>query len=290
MNMTSNNQVNTKELIAKNEYGTFFGISQKHFDIVWNRLTNPDGNSALYITMEIGADPDVYNPLKALLLNFGNPNFDDHLIQDQLNKQLTGPEKIPTYSGGLGVLAGDTLKSFAECKIPVAAISLLYRHGFFSQIVDSRLGQIDSIDDWNPEETPGLYLLKDPENGGKPLTIEVPFFNEYDQETFAFAHVWMKMEINHSHNYFVPEFLLDFSLPETPLIIRSGILQLYNSESSMIKAIQRRMLGTGIIPVLQRLGITSRTFHLNEQHGVVVAMQLISEELRKNPETKDLNK
>jgi len=286
--MKSIDKANPRELIAKNEFGTFFGLSQKHFDTVWDRLTNSDGNSVVYISMEIGADPDVYNPLKTSLTGCDNRNVTSQNEQKLLNKQLTGPEKIPTYSGGLGVLAGDTLKSFAECKLPVAAISLLYRHGFFSQIIDSKIGQIDKIDTWKPEDTPGLYLLKDPKEPSKPLTIEVPFFNEYDQETLAFAHVWMKMEINHTLDYFVPEFLLDFSLPETPPIIRKSVRQLYNSESSMVKAIQRRMLGTGIIPVMQRLGITSETFHLNEQHGVVVAMQLISEKLRENCDNNNL--
>lgn len=282
--------IDPRELIAKNDFGTFFGISQEQFDTVWGRLTHPDGNSVLYISMEIGADLDVYNPLKAQLLDCDIHDITDHTIGDQLNKHLTGPEKIPTYSGGLGVLAGDTLKSFAECKIPIAAISLLYRHGFFSQILDSKIGQIDRIDSWNPEKTAGLYLLKDPENGGQPLTIEVPFLNEYDQETIAFAHVWMKMEINHSLDYFVPEFLLDFSLPQTPSIIRKSIMQLYNSESPIVKAIQRRMLGTCIIPVLQRLGITSETFHLNEQHGVVVVMQMLDEKLRDIDNTRDIER
>ena len=283
--MKSTQQINPKKLIARNPFGTFFGLSQDAFDDVWNRLTDPTGNSVVYISMEIGADLDVYNPLKAQLIQDDEYPFTDRYVQEQLTKLLTGPEKIPTYSGGLGVLAGDTLKSFAECKIPVAAVSLLYRHGFFHQIVDSKLGQIDTVDTWKPEDTPGLYLLKDPDNHNEPLTIEVPFFNESDQETIAFAQVWMKMEINHTLDYFVPEFLLDFSLEETPENIRKSVLQLYNSESSMVKAIQRRVLGTGIIPVLQRLGITSRTFHLNEQHGVVVAMQLIAEELLKENST-----
>ncbi len=275
-------QQNLEKLIAKNEFGTYMGISQKQFDIVWNRLTNPNGNSVLYISMEIGADPDVYNPLRSHLSLYSGAAITDPDIHSQLEKQLTGPGKIPTYSGGLGVLAGDTLKSFAEFKIPVAAISLLYRHGFFTQIVDSRLGQIDKIEDWKPEDTPGLYLLKDPKDNSRPLTIEVPFYNEYDQETLALAHVWMKLEFNHSLDYFIPEFLLDFSLPETAPVIRNSVMQLYNSESNIVKAIQRRMLGIGIIPVMQQLGITSRTFHLNEQHGVVLAMQLISEEIQNN--------
>jgi glycogen phosphorylase len=170
----------------------------------------------------------------------------------------------------------------------VVAISLLYRHGYFSQIVDSQLGQLSQRVDWNPEDTPGLYLLQDPQRPGKPLHIEVPFLNEYDQETVAFAQVWLKAEVSEALDFFIPELLLDFFLPETPALIKNAAKQLYDSESSMVKALQRRMLGTGIIPVLQALGITSRTFHLNEQHGVVVAMQLIAEELYKTLRSSDL--
>ena len=63
-------------------------------------------------------------------------------LQEFIDKFLTGPQKIPNYSGGLGILAGDTLKSYADCRIPVVAVSLLYRKGYFSQFVDSQLGQI----------------------------------------------------------------------------------------------------------------------------------------------------
>ena len=54
-------------MLAHGPFGTFFGVSQKVFDQVWSNLTNEDGNSALYISMEIGAELDVFNPVKTLL-------------------------------------------------------------------------------------------------------------------------------------------------------------------------------------------------------------------------------
>ena len=251
-------------------------------------LPGKDGNSVAYISMEIGADPDVYSPIKQKLLEIQATESSNSSIQTFIEKILHGPGKIPNYSGGLGILAGDTLKSFADCHLPVVAISLLYRHGYFSQIVDSQLGQLSQSVNWHPEDIPGLYLLRDPQEPEKSLYIEVPFLNEYDQETVAIAQIWMKLEVSQSLDFFIPELLLDFSLPETPALIRNAAGQLYNSESSIIKALQRRMLGTGILPVLQALGITSRTFHLNEQHGVVVAMQLIAEELYEKLKSSDL--
>jgi glycogen phosphorylase len=275
-------------MLSQNNFGHYYGITQEVLDSVWGNLTGQDGNSVVYISMEIGADPDIYNPIKKKLLELQATDSQNSGIKTFIKKFIYGPGKIPNYSGGLGILAGDTLKSFADCHLPVVAISLLYRHGYFSQIVDSQLGQLSRIVHWHPEDTPGLYLLRDPHAPEKPLNIEVPFLNEYDQETVAIAQIWMKLEVSESLDFFVPELLLDFSLPETPALIRNAAGQLYNSESSIIKALQRRMLGTGILPVLQALGITSRTFHLNEQHGVVVAMQLIAEELYKTLNSADL--
>ena len=57
-----------QDLICRNAFGTYFGVSQTVFDRVWNSLTNTDDNSAVYISMEIGADPDVYHPLKDFLV------------------------------------------------------------------------------------------------------------------------------------------------------------------------------------------------------------------------------
>lgn len=278
---SENNGNSLNEFLYSNELGTFFGISEEVFTKVWSNLTGKNGNSIVYISMEIGADPDVYNPIKNKLTELGITTSKNVEIQNFLNVFLYGPEKIPNYGGGLGILAGDTLKSYADLKLPVIAISLLYRHGYFSQIVDSELGQLSRPVAWTPEETGGLYLLKDPADRENPLLLEIPFHSEKDQITTVFAHVWMKIEPSSNLDYFIPELLLDFSVDENSDKIKDMARQLYNSASNLTKAIQRRLLGIGILPVLHALGITSQTYHLNEQHGVVVAMQLITEELQK---------
>jgi len=229
--------------------------------------------------MEIGADWDVYNPVKKFLLDNKMSGSSNPVLADFTNKFLTGPAKIPNYGGGLGILAGDTLKSFAACKIPVAAISLLYRKGYFSQLVDSRIGQITWSADWDPEKTPGLYLLKNPGQPEQPLIIEIPFFDEVDETVMAYAQIWMKLEINENLDFFAPEFLLDFGIPESPEWIREASNHLYDSSSEKMKAIQRRMLGAGVMPLMDVLGITSKTIHLNEQHGIVAALHMIADNL-----------
>lgn len=266
-------------MLAQSPFGNFFGISQKVFDVVWSSLTAKDGNSALYVSMEIGADLDVFNPVKAFLQQNEIIGSNNPLLQKFIEKFLNGPFKIPNYSGGLGVLAGDTLKSFAAAKIPVAAISLIYRKGYFSQLVDSRIGQISWSAEWHPENIPGLYLLRNPNYPEKPLFIEIPFFDGYDKTVMAYAQVWMKLEVNETLDFFVPEFLLDFSLPQSPEWIRNAANHLYDSSSEKMKAVQRRMLGAGVMPLMEVLGLTAKTMHLNEQHGVVSVLHLIADYL-----------
>jgi starch phosphorylase len=266
-------------MVAKSPFGTFFGISQQVFDQVWSNLTAENGNSAVYISMEIGADLDVFNPVKTFLQQHEITDSKNPETRSFIKNFLNGPFKIPNYGGGLGILAGDTLKSFAACKIPVAAISLIYRKGYFSQLVDSRIGQISWSTQWSPESTPSLYLLKNPNDPDKPLCIEIPFFDHQDKTIMAFAQVWMKLEINENLDFFVPEFLLDFSLPQSPDWIREASNHLYDSSSEKMKAIQRRMLGAGVDPLIDVLGLTAKTIHLNEQHGVVLVLNLIADHL-----------
>lgn len=268
-----------EQMISTNKFGTFFGVKQEVLDAVWNNLTAPDGNSVTYVSMEVGADNDVHNPVKDQIESLA-ASSEDSRIKFFTSKFRHDPGKIPNYSGGLGVLAGDTLKSYADCSIPAVAISLLYRKGYFSQLIDSRAGQIAYSTQWRPEETSNLYLLKNPDTPDIPLQIEVPFFERGDNKVRAYANLWMKMEINSTLDFFVPEILLDYSISPSPAWISKAADHLYDSRSERSKIIQRRLLGAGVIPVMQALGITSKTIHLNEQHGVVVVLHLIAEFLR----------
>ena len=205
-----------QQLVCSNRFGTFFGVTQQVFDTVWGNLSNPEGNSVAYVSMEIGADPDVFHPLKTFLEKQKMGESPEPQLDILLQKYLQGPRKIPNYSGGLGVLAGDTLKSFADTHIPALAISLLYREGYFSQIVDSKVGQIDQATCWIPENTPTLFQLRNPDAPDQLLTIDIPFYNGQQRPTMIKAHVWMKLEIADQLNYFVPEFLLDYNLQGAP--------------------------------------------------------------------------
>ncbi|MFZ5797750.1 MAG: alpha-glucan family phosphorylase [Thermodesulfobacteriota bacterium] len=282
MNPDSYTGLAPQDLVCRNRFGTFFGVRQQTLDAVWERLTGPDANSVLYISMEIGADPDVYHPLRDLLTS---PRFsaksDPALPDALLDKYLHGPRKIPNYSGGLGVLAGDTLKSIADIHIPACAVSLLYHEGYFSQWVDFKVGQIDQATRWHPEQTPTLFRLHEPDRPDRPLTIQVPFYDGDDRLTEVSAHVWMKMEVSGALDYFVPEFLIDYSLPGAPDWVNDAARQLYSAKSTLMKANQRRMLGASILPLMDTLGLTAGTLHLNEQHGVTVTLHLMLREIER---------
>ena len=267
------------EMLCSNEFGTFFGVSQKILDQTWKHLTSPDGNSVTYVSMEIGSDLDVFNPVRDKLVSLNVDGSKDTRLDKFYKLFIHGSQKIPNYSGGLGILAGDTLKSLADCKVPTAAISLLYRKGYFSQLVDSQLGQISWAKEWKPEITPSLYLLRDPKNPEIPLRIHVPFYDLNDNIIDAYAQIWIKMEINDNLDFFVPEILLDYDIEASPDWIRDAAQHLYDSTSERVKMIQRRMLGAGAIPTMKALGLTSKTIHLNEQHGVAVVLLQIVDEL-----------
>jgi len=269
-------------MVAGNRFGTFFGVPQKVLDDVWAALTSPAGNSVTYISMEIGADPDVFHPVLNRLKKMEAHEHPDRTVNHFIQLFLHGPAKIPNYGGGLGILAGDTLKSFADCKIPVVAVSLLYKKGYFSQLVDSKIGQIAWDSPWEPENTPGLYLLKNPQDPAEPILIEIPLLSPNGRPAVATAQLWLKMEISENLDFFVPEILLDYHTSQTPAWISDAAQHLYDSSSEKTKVIQRRLLGSGVIPAMEALGITSQTIHLNEQHGVAVILSLVSRQLEKN--------
>ncbi|MCL7487786.1 MAG: alpha-glucan family phosphorylase [Desulfobulbaceae bacterium] len=280
MTLSDSTSPSLQQLICSNKFGSFFGVTRETLDKVWSRLTDPSRNSVIYISMEIGADPDVYNPVRDFLVENDLTFSSDPALQSLLDKYIQGPQKIPNYSGGLGILAGDTLKSLADTHVPVAGISLLYREGYFSQLVDFKVGQIDHATFWKPAVTPTLFPLHEPGQPGTPLEISVPFFNGSEKETEINARVWVKLETSGSMDYFVPEFLLDYNLPSAPEWAREASKQLYSAKSNIIKANQRRLLGSGVLPLMQKLGLTARTIHLNEQHGVVVTLHLMLREIK----------
>lgn len=179
--------------------------------------------------------------------------------------------EIPTFSGGLGVLAGDTLKAAADCKLPVVGLTLLYSHGYFEQSIDSKGNQVESPINWDPKQklTP-LDTLVEVFIEGRPVKIRP----------------WLYYQIGVTGHQ-LPVLFLDTNLPENTPQDREITGYLYGGDS-YTRIVQEVVLGIGGIKVLDNLGFSIKTYHMNEGHAAFLTLELLSklnwsnEEVRKH--------
>jgi starch phosphorylase len=170
-------------------------------------------------------------------------------------------DSLPTFSGGLGVLAGDYLRSAADLGMPVAAVTLLYRGGYFSQSVGEDGTQHEEPVDWDPEDA--LYRLEE--------TVEV----DIDGRT---VHVggW-RLNLTGVTGGVVPVYFLDTDVPANDAAARELTYQLYSGDSSH-RLRQEAVLGLGGVEMLRRLGHVPSVFHMNEGHSALLILRLLEEE------------
>jgi glycogen phosphorylase len=170
--------------------------------------------------------------------------------------------KIPTYSGGLGVLSGDMLRSAADLEIPIVAISLVHRKGYFDQRLDSRGNQIESPAKWSPE----LHL--------KPLSPRVSLTIEGRQVQIRAWQYTFSGITGHA----VPLFLLDADLPENESADR-GLTDFLFGGDDRYRLCQEAILGLGGVAMLRALGYADiRVFHMNEGHSALATLALLEEQ------------
>ncbi len=167
---------------------------------------------------------------------------------------------LPVYSGGLGVLAGDLLKEASDRAVPLVAVGLMYRKGYFRQRIDAGGWQHEYWLDTDPERLPAA-LVTDPVDR-QPLKIEVPVY-----ERTVMAQIW-RVEVGR-----VPLFLLDAELPENGPLERWITARLYDSDER-IRLAQYVLLGAGGIRALRALGIEPAVLHLNEGHAALAPLEL----------------
>jgi len=168
---------------------------------------------------------------------------------------------IPTYSGGLGMLAGDTLRSAADLAIPMVGVSLLYRKGYFKQAIDGGK-QVEREVTWRPED----HL--------KRLEVEVEV--EIEGRKVA-LHVW-KTEVLGVDGHEVPVYLLDSDLPSNSDEDRTITDSLYLGDERY-RLMQEIVLGMGGRRALDALGIEPDRFHMNEGHSSLLALDLLGHAL-----------
>lgn len=167
-------------------------------------------------------------------------------------------DTIPTFSGGLGVLAGDFLRSAADLALPVAGVTLLYRRGYFAQRLDDSGRQRESAVDWSPEDQ--LELLPE------LAQIEVNGKN-------VMVRAWQRLVTGHSGAR-VPVYFLDTDFEPNAAEDREISQQLYSGGRSH-RLRQEAVLGLGGLAILDALGYDPGVFHMNEGHCALLTIGLL---------------
>ena len=172
-------------------------------------------------------------------------------------------QAIPTYSGGLGVLAGDTLRSAADLGVPLVAVTLLHRKGYFEQHLDAAGQQTELPVHWSPEQ------VLEPVDARSTVTIE-------GREVQIRA--W-KFTVKGVRGHEVPVFLLDTELPDNSDWDRTLTDTLYGGDEHY-RLCQEIVLGMGGAALLQSMGYDGGTiYYLNEGHSALLTLQLLERRL-----------
>ncbi|NUO93590.1 MAG: alpha-glucan family phosphorylase [Gemmatimonadaceae bacterium] len=176
-------------------------------------------------------------------------------------------QAIPTYSGGLGVLAGDTLRSAADLAVPVVAVTLLHRKGYFEQHLDASGQQTETPVHWKPEE------VLERVDAWTTVTLE-----EREVRVTAWKYV-----VKGVRGHEVPVYLLDTNVPENSEWDRTLTDTLYGGDDHY-RLCQEIVLGMGGAALLQEIGYQNGTiYHLNEGHSALLTLQLLEKQLVGRP-------
>jgi starch phosphorylase len=171
--------------------------------------------------------------------------------------------EIPTYSGGLGVLAGDTLRSAADLEIPLVGVTLISRQGYFRQHIEADGNQLEHPDPWDPRQWCAPLRAK----------ICVPI-----ESRDVWVQAWL-YTIQGSSGYQVPVLLLDTDLEENTEDDRAITDSLYSGDENY-RLRQEIVLGIGGVRILRALGFVIQIYHMNEGHSALLAMELLLQTAR----------
>jgi starch phosphorylase len=172
---------------------------------------------------------------------------------------------MPSYSGGLGVLAGDTIRAAADLKLPMVAISLLYRKGFFTQILSEDGVQSEEPAEWRVED-----FLKE-----ESARVSVPLENRRVE-----LRCWRYDAVG-ARGHIVPVYFLDAELASNEERDRNLTGSLYGGDS-YYRLCQEVLLGIGGVRMLRALGYDEiARYHMNEGHAALLTLELLGEEAEK---------
>lgn len=173
---------------------------------------------------------------------------------------------VPTYAGGLGVLAGDTVRSAADLGLPLVAVSLLPRRGYFHQRLDAT--------GWQSEE-PVHWALDD-------YLTELPARASVEIEGRTVGLRAWRYDVRGVGGHVVPVYLLDADLDDNTEADRALTQYLYGGDATY-RLSQEVILGIGGVRMLRVLGHTEiRRYHMNEGHAALLVLELLREELARS--------
>jgi len=174
-------------------------------------------------------------------------------------------ECVPVYSGGLGVLAGDTLKTASDLGIPMVGVGIAYAEGYFRQVLNEDGWQMERypLNDW-----PDLPVTPVLDADGKRLFVEVPYPGRQVK-----VQAW-RVQVGR-----VPLYLLDSNIPENSPEDRRITNALYGGDNDH-RVRQEILLGVGGIRLLTALGMTPTLCHMNEGHSAFLAIERIIRTIR----------
>jgi starch phosphorylase len=175
-------------------------------------------------------------------------------------------ESLPVYSGGLGILAGDHLKSASDLGVPLIGVGLLYRQGYFHQRLDRNGWQEDYYTD-NPFEKMPLELIKNDQ--GETLTIKLEI-----RQRIVKAQIW-RVQVGRVNLY-----LLDTDREDNDPIDRWLTGHLYGGNQET-RIAQEVVLGIGGVRALEALGIKPAIYHLNEGHAAFCLLEIARLEVQR---------
>jgi starch phosphorylase len=173
---------------------------------------------------------------------------------------------METYSGGLGVLAGDTIRAAADLKVPMVAVSLVHRKGYFYQRLDSNGWQKEEPVAWAIDD----FLTEMPERAAVTIEGRIVQLRAWKYRVLGLA------------GFEVPVYFLDADLPENSEWDRTITHFLYGGDQHY-RLCQEAILGIGGVRMLRALGYRHiERFHMNEGHSSLLALELLDEEAKKN--------
>ena len=184
-------------------------------------------------------------------------------------------ETLPIYAGGLGILSADHLKSASDLGIPIVAIGLLYKNGYFNQKINRNGEQVSEYYNVEMDNLP-IKPLKD--ENGEDVIVNIKL-----QKDKLYIKVW-KICVGRVNLY-----LLDTDIPENKEEYRGITLKLYGGDQEM-RIRQEMVLGIGGVKVLQELGINPKVYHMNEGHSSFLVLEAIKQTIKQKQVSFDIAK